>query len=95
MIDSRRCRRGLVDITFTGDGLAVAGTWKDTGTIGAAAPTQIELERAPLRVYHYRKTAGAGPSEYTIVATATGVTVTPVGAADTGVIRIEGVVDAE
>jgi len=93
--DGRRCRTGLVDVTLPGDGQPGTGTWKDPGTIAASSPTQIELERTPVRVHAVRTTAGASPAEYTVAATATGVTVTPVDPTDTGVIRIEGVVDAE
>jgi hypothetical protein len=93
-LNSRRCRVGLVDVTLPGDGTPVTGTWKRPGTIESATPSQIELERAPVMVRAWRTVAGAVPAEVTIAATATGVTVTPSAAGDTGTLRIEGVVEA-
>lgn len=91
----RRNRIGTVDITNTGDGEAVVGTWKDPDTINGSAPVQIELEHAPKRYHAARKTQGGSGEGVTIAVTKTGVTLTPDAATDTSVWRITAYVDGD
>lgn len=89
---AKRCTVALADVVLLGAGAAVTETWKTPRTIGAAAPTAMELEYVPQDLRATRIVAGAAPGVVTVSATRTGCTVTPAVAADTGTIRVKGAV---
>lgn len=89
---AKRCTVAYADITFDGTGAAVAASWVTPRTVDAAAPTAMELERAPKDISYRRTVRGAAAAEPTITATAVQVTATPGNGTDTGTIRVKGAV---
>ena len=75
----KRCSRGMVDVVLTGVAGGQTFTWRDPGTIGAASPTQIELEYIPTTIIHNRTAQGGTPGAYVIVPTVTGGTISLIG----------------
>ncbi len=82
----------MADGVLTGS--AVTFVWRDPGTIGAASPTQIELEYVPTTIIHNRTAQGGTPGAYVISPTVTGGTITGTSF-DTSTIRIEGRVERQ
>lgn len=78
------------EITLVGG--AGTGAWKKWDQVGGgfAAAETVVLDDAPQELRPNRTTAGAGPGELTVTATAVLVTIASANGADTGVIRVWG-----